>query len=254
MLTILSPAKTLDLETPPYDTRTQPEFLKEATELNKTLRKCSAKDLQSLMGLSEKLATLNVDRNKAWATPFSADNAFTAAFAFQGEVYVRLDAKSFTKADLTFAQDNLRFVSGLYGILRPLDLMQPYRLEMGTRLKTKSGKNLYEFWGSSLAEHLNETLSTHKSKVLINLASTEYSKAVPTRSLDAEVITPVFKEKKGDSYKVVAILAKRARGLMARYIVKKKLKSPEKLKDFDVDGYAYNATLSTDSDWVFTRD
>ena len=169
-------------------------------------------------------------------------------------MYVRLDAKSFTKADLTFAQDNLRFVSGLYGILRPLDLMQPYRLEMGTSLKTTAGKNLYDFWSSALSEHLSETLASHKSKVLINLASNEYSKAVPKGALDAEIITPIFKEKKGDSYKVVAILAKRARGLMARYIVKKKLKSPAKLKDFDVDGYAFNPDLSTDSDWVFTRD
>ncbi len=254
MLTVLSPAKTLDLETPAFSTHTQPEFLKNAQQLNTELRGYSVTQLQTLMGLSEKLATLNVDRNQAWKPPFTAKNARSAIRAFQGEVYVRLDAKTFTQADLAFAQDHLRILSGLYGLLRPLDLMQAYRLEMGTSLKTDAGKGLYAFWGDSITQSLNNSLAGEKKPVVINLASNEYSKAITRKTLNAELITPVFKEKKGDGYKVIAILAKRARGLMARHIIKKKLKTPTGLKKFSADGYAYQPNLSTETEWVFTRD
>ena len=254
MLTLLSPAKTLDLDTPAFSTHTQPEFLKSAQLLNTELRDYSVTKLQKLMGLSEKLATLNVNRNQAWKPPFTTQNARSAIRAFQGEVYVRLDAKTFTQADLAFAQDHLRILSGLYGLLRPLDLMQAYRLEMGTSLKTEAGKGLYAFWGDSITQSLNNSLAEEKNPVVINLASNEYSKAITRKTLSAQLITPVFKEKKGDGYKVIAILAKRARGLMARHIIKKKLKTPAGLKKFSTDGYAYQPSLSTETEWVFTRD
>ena len=256
MLSVISPAKTLNPDTPSYDCSTIPAFLDEAATLNKALRRLKAADLESLMNISPKLSALNRERNLAWSTPFTTDNAQPAIHAFKGEVYMKLGAETLDSDDLAFAQDNLRILSGLYGILRPLDLMQPYRLEMGTGLKSKRGDNLYEFWDTRIAAEINRVLDHQKSgsRTLVNLASNEYFKAVSPGHLNADIITPVFKERKGDAYRVVAILAKRARGLMARYIITGRITSPEALKSFDVDGYAYNAELSDATNWIFTRD
>lgn len=256
MLTLISPAKKLNDCAPQVKNFTTPAFLDDSTKLNKALRRLQVKDLQNLQYISQKLAELNRERNMAWATPFTPENAQPAIHTFNGEVYMRLDAASFSAADLKFAQDHLRILSGLYGILRPLDLMQPYRLEMGTPLKSGKTKGLYDFWGSRITENINEQLATQpaKQRALVNLASHEYFKAVSPKQVNAPLITPIFKERKDDGYRVIAILAKRARGLMARYIIENRLTTPEPLKKFTVDGYSFNASMSNDSDWVFTRD
>jgi len=254
MLIVISPAKKLDYETPAITSEfSTPDFMGDSKQLIKRLRDFSALDLAELMKLSMKLAELNFDRYEAWKPTCTKKNAKQALLAFQGDVYKGLDAASFTSTDFTFAQQHLHILSGLYGILRPLDLMQPYRLEMGTRLDTSRGKNLYEFWGSTITEGLNKQLKKLKTKTLINLASNEYFKSVKTKELDAEIITPAFKEFKNGDYKMIGIYAKRARGLMSRYIIKNKLKDPESLKDFDEEGYRFSSKLSKGNTWVFTR-
>ena len=254
MLFLLSPAKSLDYATPVGKVpHTLPLFVKQSTVLIKLLVKKSPRQISKLMDLSDDLSNLNVARYKAWSPEFTVDNAKQAALAFNGDVYGGLDAKTLSSEDLAWAQAHVCMLSGLYGVLRPLDLMQPYRLEMGTKLANKQGSNLYEFWGTQISEHLNERLQTDKKPVVINLASIEYFKAVNRKALQARVIDCVFEEFKNDQYKVISFMAKRARGLMARYAVTHQAKTPKKLEDFDEEGYAFDASASQPDRLVFRR-
>ncbi len=254
MLIVISPAKTLDYATPPVTERfTQPQFLDQSEELIRVLRNYSALDIAELMHLSMKLAELNFERYQDWSRPLTPKNAKPAALAMKGDVYTGLDAETFSEQDFDFAQDRLRILSGLYGVLRPLDLMLPYRLEMGTKLKTERGDNLYQFWGERITEALHRLLAEQAKPVLINLASNEYFKAVRPKTLDAEIITPQFKERKGDGYKMISFYAKKARGLMSRYAIQHRIEDPEPLKAFDLEGYRYSPGLSKGANWVFTR-
>jgi cytoplasmic iron level regulating protein YaaA (DUF328/UPF0246 family) len=255
MLTVISPAKTLDFETPPSTRKsTQPQFLGRSAELVEDARAMSPADIRSLMGVSEKIAELNHRRFMNWGTPFTLDNAKQSVFAFKGDVYTGLEAETLSTAQLNFAQKHLCILSGLYGLLRPLDLMQPYRLEMGLKFANRAGSNLYEFWGDSITTALNGLLKKSGSRVLVNLASNEYFKSVQPGALDAEIITPVFKDLKGGKYKIVSFYAKKARGQMARFIIDHELNEPEGMKKFKVDGYRYNRTESSAREMVFTRD
>ncbi len=255
MLAIISPAKTLDYESElPAFEPTQPEFLEEAQQLITALRKKSRPQLREMMGISEPLADVNYDRYKRWQTPFSEDNARAAIFAFKGDVYTGFDLPSYGKRDLQFAQKQLRILSGLYGILRPLDLMQPYRLEMGTNLKNPGGKNLYEFWKEVATSSVNEAIKKSGSTSLVNLASKEYFSVLDQNSLKGEVVTPQFKELKNGSYKIISFFAKKARGSMCDFMIRERIKEPEGLKRFEVDGYQFNPKLSEGQEWVFTRD
>jgi hypothetical protein len=252
MLMVISPAKTLDFDTPPVTQQhSQPRFLDDSAKLIKQLRKLSSADIASLMKLSDKLAGLNVARYESWQTPFDLDNAKQAVLAFKGDVYTGLEAETLTKAGFDYAQQHLRILSGLYGVLKPLDLIQPYRLEMGTKLDNPAGKDLYAFWGSKLRESLEQEL---EDEVLINLASNEYFKAIEAKKIKARIITPVFKDWKNGQYKMISFYAKKARGLMSRFIIDKKLKDAEKIKQFDYDGYRFNEAMSEGDNWVFTRD
>ncbi|UZJ43709.1 peroxide stress protein YaaA [Marinimicrobium sp. C6131] len=255
MLMLISPAKTLDFETAPVtDRSTQPDFLDQSQELIGVLRDLAPQDISSLMGISDKLGQLNYDRYHQWQTPFTSGNAKQAALAFKGDVYTGLNAEQFKEGDFTFAQKHLRILSGLYGLLRPLDLIQPYRLEMGTRLSNPRGDNLYQFWGERLTRAINQQLDTLKSSVVVNLASNEYFKSVQPGKLSASLVTPVFKDWKNGQYKIISFYAKKARGLMAAYAIQNRIQDAEDLKAFDVDGYAYNDALSKGAQWVFTRD
>jgi hypothetical protein len=252
MLMVISPAKTLDFDTPPTtEVATQCDFLDESAKLIKILAPMSLPQVATLMDLSDALAALNVARFSAWKRPFTAKNAKQALLAFNGDVYEGLDAPSLKKAGLERAQKHLRILSGLYGLLRPLDLMQPYRLEMGTSLTNSKGKDLYAFWGDQLGKALNAELAAHRSKVLINLASDEYFKAV--KGLEFPVVTPVFQEKKGDTFKVVSFSAKRARGLMVRYVIDHKIDDPAGLRDFDSEDYKFDAKASSSEKLFFRR-
>ena len=254
MLIVVSPAKKLDYETPAKTkTSTMPDFLDQSQILIDRLRQFSAIDIAELMHVSMKIAELNFDRYEGWSLPLSTDNAKQAMFAFKGDVYTGLDAESFSAKDFTFAQKHFRVLSGLYGLLRPLDLMQPYRLEMGTRLKTDRGNNLYEFWGSTITGGLNKQLKKIKSDYLINLASNEYFKSVRPKELNAEIITPEFKEFKNGDYKMIGIYAKKARGMLSRYIIQNQLSDPEDIKSFSIDGYKFNKKLSKGNKWAFIR-
>ena len=255
MLAILSPAKTLDYQTPlTTDKSSAAEFNGESKELIATLRKFAPADIASLMKISDKLAELNHRRYAEWQPKPSDDNARPAVFAFKGDVYQGLDAGSMSARDINFAQKHLRVLSGLYGLLRPLDLMQPYRLEMGLKFSNRGGRNLYEFWGEEITQLLDTEIDKSGSSVLVNLASNEYFKAVKPRQLNAEVITPVFKDLKNGDYKIISFFAKKARGVMARYIVEQRLNDPEELKGFCGAGYYYSAERSTADSWVFLRD
>lgn len=254
MLLVISPAKTLDYETPPTTARyTLPAWLDQSQLLVARARRYSAHDLVELMEVSLAIAELNVERFASWQTPFTPHNAKQALLAFKGEVYNGLQAATLDEAGLAFAQQHLRILSGLYGLLRPLDLMQPYRLEMGRPIDTARGRNLYAFWGSMITEGLNAQLKTLNSPYLINLASTEYFKAVKPKLLDGTIITPEFKEKKSGAYKMLGVYAKKARGLMSRFVIDNRITDPQELQRFDAEGYRYNAPLSTDSTWLFTR-
>ncbi len=254
MLIVISPAKKLDFESlPQTDDFTIPDCLDDASELIKTLRKYSPKQLEKLMHLSSNLAKLNHDRYHDWSLPFNPQNAKQAILTFKGDVYAGMNIESFSADDLNFTQDHLRILSGLYGLLRPLDLMQPYRLEMGTRLQNERGKNLYEFWGNKITELLNTQLKEQDTDTLVNLASNEYFKSVKPKALKGKIITPVFKEKKDDSYKIIGIYAKKARGMMSAFILKNKLDNIEQIKEFKEAGYAYNPDLSSETDWAFCR-
>lgn len=254
MLIVLSPAKTLDFESPiKANKTTEPDFIARSAELVATLRTMPPAQIGSLMSISDSLAQLNVARYASWSKKFTTDNSRPAMLAFDGDVYEGLDARSLSARQLDWAQKHLRILSGLYGVLRPLDLMQPYRLEMGTRLATKRGKDLYAFWGDQITEALNTSLNVAKAEVLVNLASEEYFKSVKPAKLDRPVITPVFEEWKGGGYKIVSFFAKRARGLMARYAIEHKLTKAEQLKDFDSEGYVFEAKVSNESRLVFRR-
>lgn len=255
MLALISPAKTLDYETAlPTDTYTQPRLLEQSQQLIDVCRKLSATEIASLMTVSEKIANLNVERFRDWNADFDFSNARQALFAFKGDVYTGLDAYHLKDQDIDFAQQHLRMLSGLYGLLRPLDLMMPYRLEMGTKLKNKRGHNLYEFWGSIITNQINQDLAEIDSKVLVNLASDEYYKSVNEKNIQAEIIKPVFLDQKNGKYKVISFYAKKARGLMARYLIENKLSQVEQLKAFNSEGYYFDAESSSNKELVFKRD
>ncbi|MGB4061438.1 MAG: peroxide stress protein YaaA [Burkholderiaceae bacterium] len=256
MLFLISPAKALDYDTPPTTaTHTQPLFVPQATELIGVLKQKSPQDVATLMGLSDALAGLNVGRYQAWTPTFTPANAKQAVLAFNGDVYDGLSAKTLTEAELGWAQQHLCILSGLYGVLRPLDLMQPYRLEMGTRLATAQGSNLYRFWGSRVAEYLNQRAQADASPVVINLASEEYFKVVDPKVLKPRVVSCVFEEHRGGGqYKVISFMAKRARGLMVRHAIQTRAATPEALTTFTTDGYAFVPALSSTDKLVFRRD
>jgi hypothetical protein len=254
MLFLLSPAKSLDFETQPHVTsHTQPLFVRQSSQLIKVLREKSPQQIAELMSLSDTLSGLNVARYQAWSTRFTAKNAKQAALAFDGDVYGGLDARSLKPAQLDWAQAHLCILSGLYGVLRPLDLMQPYRLEMGTRLATDKGSNLYQFWGRRISDYLNERAAADSSPVIVNLASEEYFKAVDLKALKARVVSCVFEEFKGGKYKIISFNAKRARGLMVRYAIEKKIATVKKLEGFDAEGYRFDAAVSQPDRVVFRR-
>lgn len=254
MLLVVSPAKKLDFDTPLATNEfSQPTLLEHSELLMARCVKLSSDQIASLMKLSDKLAGLNAARFGEWSLPFTPDNARQAILAFNGDVYTGLDANSFSQADFSFAQQHFRILSGLYGLLRPLDLMQAYRLEMGTKLDNARGDNLYQFWGDIITDELNQALAEQSDKFLVNLASNEYFKAVNKKALKATIITPQFKDWKNDQYKMISFFAKKARGLMARFIIQNQLTDIEQLKNFDLAGYEFNADLTQANDWVFTR-
>ncbi|CCQ09397.1 UPF0246 protein YaaA [Pseudoalteromonas luteoviolacea B = ATCC 29581] len=241
MITVISPAKNLDYETStPINSFTQPDMLEHSEALIDVCRELSVQDLAKLMKLSDKLAALNVARFASWSQPFDETNAKQAIYAFNGDVYAGFAAYQASKETISYAQQHLRILSGLYGVLRPLDLMQAYRLEMGTSLENSRGKNLYAFWGSTIAEKLNEALRETNSTLIVNLASNEYFKAVDKKALQAEIITPIFKDQKNGQFKVISFYAKKARGMMARFIMDEKIGSLEGLQKFDKEGYFFS--------------
>lgn len=254
MLLVISPAKNLDYETPATTSRfTQPQHLEYSSQLIQQLRTYSVQDIAELMKLSDKLSALNVARYESWSQPFNSDNAKQAVLAFNGDVYSGLNAEDFNENELDFAQKHLRILSGLYGVLKPLDLMQPYRLEMGTKLVNSRGKNLYAFWGDIVTDDLNRSLTEEKQPVLVNLASNEYFKSVKPKNLQGRMVTPVFKDWKNGQYKIISFFAKKARGLMCRYAIKNQITDAEQLKNFDLGGYQYDESLSKEDTWVYTR-
>lgn len=254
MLTILSPSKTQDFASNGLpDLHSQPALLQQSEMLVEELQKQSAEDISKLMEVSDKIANLNWERFQQFNTPFSPENAKQALFAFKGDVYTGIDIKSYRQEDLVFAQNHLRILSGLYGLLRPLDLIQPYRLEMKIKLQNPRGKDLYTFWGNRLTEALNKSLAEQENEVLVNLASNEYFKAIKKKELKAGIVTPVFREFKNGKYSTIAIFAKKARGLMTDFIIKNKIDQPEKLKTFNQEGYEYSEMHSKANEWVFIR-
>ncbi|BBF84101.1 YaaA protein [Aquitalea magnusonii] len=254
MLMVLSPAKTLDYTTPPHTTRySQPDFLADSQQLITVLREKSPADIARLMSISDALATLNVGRYHDWTPDFTPDNAKQAVLAFMGDVYEGLDAASLNEAQLEYLQNHLRILSGLYGLLRPLDLMQPYRLEMGTKLANPGGANLYAFWGQRITNALNTLLDGSDKPVLVNLASDEYFKSVKTDKLHGRLITPVFQDFKNGQYKIISFYAKQARGLMARWAALHAVDTPEALQDFKLAGYQFDSSESDTQRWVFRR-
>ena len=259
MLILISPAKTLDFETlAPIAQFSQPDFLDDTAKLVKQLKQLSAGEISSLMKVSDKLGVLNSDRFKAWQADFDDANAKQALLAFQGDVYQGMQVDNFQPADFEYAQSHLRILSGLYGVLRPLDLIQPYRLEMGTKLahaklQDLSANSLYEFWGDKLVQTLNGQLEQQEQKVIINLASNEYFKAVKPKLLQAEIITPAFKDWKSDKYKIISFYAKKARGMMTSYIIKNRITNLNELQNFAEAGYSYNPELSDPKNPTFTR-
>jgi cytoplasmic iron level regulating protein YaaA (DUF328/UPF0246 family) len=254
MLIVLSPAKTLDYESPlSVKTHTQPDFIPRSSELIALLREMSPTKIGSLMKISDSLAHLNAGRYASWSKKFNFDNARQALLAFNGDVYEGLDAASLNTKALDYTQEHVRVLSGLYGVLKPLDLMQPYRLEMGTSFKNTVGKDLYAFWGDKITLALKEELEKQKSKTLINLASDEYFKSVKADKLGFPIVAPVFQDEKAGKYKIVSFYAKRARGLMTRYIVDNKIDKAADLKDFDYEGYKFAPKESTDAKPVFRR-
>ena len=255
MLAIISPAKRLDFKSPSTSAKhSLPVFLKESKQLINVMRTKSPADISKMMKLSSNLADLNYQRYAEWKTPFSPENAKPAALAFKGDVYVGLRADSFSPRDLTWAENHLRILSGLHGVLKPLDLIQPYRLEMGIKLETPKGQDLYDFWGDKVTNALNEVLHKQKQPILINLASNEYFGAVKPENIDARIITPRFKDLKNGRYKFLSFYAKKARGLMTRYFIEQRISSLKALKEFNVNGYYFSESLSRGDNWTFLRD
>jgi cytoplasmic iron level regulating protein YaaA (DUF328/UPF0246 family) len=255
MLAVISPAKTLDFETPaPTHKHSLPVFLEESKELIGALRQQSPADIAALMKISSKLADLNYQRYAEWKTPFTANNAKPAMLAFKGDVYIGLDGNSYSERDYSWAQKHLRILSGLHGILKPLDLIQPYRLEMGTRLRNGNGQDLYQFWGDKVTQELNVALAEQTQPILVNLASNEYFDVLDPSHIDARIITPTFKDLKNGRYKFMSFYAKQARGLMSSYLVKNRVSTLKALKAFDWRGYYYSEDLSRGDEWVFLRD
>ena len=249
MLAIISPSKTQDFSECNIDIFSQTRQLESSNELIGILKSKSKSQISKLMSLSEKLSELNFDRFQKFKLPFTLDNAKQAILAFKGDVYNGINAPDLSSEDLEFAQSKVRMLSGLYGVVRPLDLIQPYRLEMGTKLSNAKGSNLYDYWGSEISNVLNED----EPDLIVNLASNEYFKAIDKNTLKANILDIVFKEKKGETYKVIGIYAKRARGLMINYIIRNRLENPEALKDFSDEGYRFDRDLSSDSSWVYLR-
>ncbi|RJX74385.1 peroxide stress protein YaaA [Vibrio sinensis] len=255
MLIVVSPAKTLDYESPLATQKfTQPELVDYSKQLIDVCRQLTPADIASLMKVSDKIASLNVARFEQWSEEFTTENARQAILAFKGDVYTGLDAQTLSDADFEYAQKHLRMLSGLYGLLKPLDLMQPYRLEMGTKLANEQGSNLYQFWGSTITEKLNAAIEAQGDNVLINLASNEYFKAVKPKLLDAQIVTPVFKDCKNGQYKVISFYAKKARGMMARYIIENRIDSVADLTQFDSAGYYFVEEESSPTELVFKRE
>ena len=252
MKIIISPAKSLDFETKaPTSLHTQPRFLEQSEKLNKKLKTLSKKNIAELMKISDALSALNYDRNQTWKTPFSPNNAKQAIYSFTGEVFRGIDAQSLSEEKIPLLQDRLRILSGLYGILKPLDLIQPYRLEMGTKLSVQKTTNLYKFWDDQIAKSLNEELE--EGELLVNLASTEYFKVIPKKILKVPMVTPVFKDFKNGEYKTIMTFAKKARGLMVRYIIDHNIKTIEGLKNFNVERYRFSEEMSSENELLFTR-
>lgn len=255
MLILVSPAKTLDYESSlPTQKHTLPQLTEHSAELIEVCRKLAPEDIASLMKVSDKIAGLNVARFAQWQKTFDFDNSRQAIFAFKGDVYTGLDALSLTQADIDYAQYHLRMLSGLYGLLKPLDLMQPYRLEMGTKLDNDRGTNLYQFWGDIITDEVNKALEEQGDQWLVNLASNEYFKAVKQKNIKGTIVTPVFKDCKNGTYKVISFYAKKARGMMARYIIENQVESLDQLKQFDVAGYYFVPAESTETELVFKRE
>jgi len=255
MFFVLSPAKNLNEKDPsPVSSFTLPDLLPEAEILMQELRQLAPQQIAELMHVSDKIALLNAERNAEWHTPFTPDNAKQAVFMFNGDVYEGIAADTLKPEQIQYLQQHVRLLSGLYGILRPLDLMQPYRLEMGTAFANTRGKNLYEFWGDIITDLLNDTLAQAGSDILVNLASQEYFKSVNTKKLNARLITPIFKDEKNGKYKIISFYAKRARGLMVRYAAEHSITEPEMLKNFDYEGYSFNEAASNEAEWVFMRE
>ncbi|HEY0285684.1 MAG TPA: peroxide stress protein YaaA [Pseudomonas sp.] len=255
MLMVISPAKTLDFETPPTTHRfTQPQYLDHSQELITQLRELTPAQIGQLMHLSDKLSGLNAARFGSWNPAFTPENAKQALLAFKGDVYTGLQAETLSEADLDYAQIHLRMLSGLYGLLRPLDLMQPYRLEMGTRLANSRGKDLYAFWGTRISEWLNEALAEQGDDVLLNLASNEYFSAIKRSALNARVIDTEFRDLKNGQYKIISFYAKKARGMMSRFVISQRISHPNDLKQFDEQGYRFNSEQSKPDKFVFLRD
>ena len=254
MITVLCPAKKLSNKCSANTSMfTEPKFLVQSQELITILKKKSPEDLQELMGISENLSILNWERFQSWKLPLNKNDSREAIFCFEGDTYTGLNANDLNKQDIAFAQNHARILSGLYGLLRPLDLILPYRLEMGTRLMNDEGNNLYHFWGDKLVKAISKELDSHDEKILINCASVEYFKSLNQDSLDIKVITPQFKEMKNGKYKIISFFAKKARGMMARYIIKNQIGDPKSILQFDYAGYKYNRVLSTLNEPVFTR-
>ena len=254
MLALISPAKKLKFETrDPSMLSSTPVFTSETDQLIAVARKLTRADLRQMMKISDNLAELNYQRFQTFSKTPGENDTKQAVLAFAGDTYTGLDADTLDKKDLAFAQAHLRILSGLYGLLKPLDLIQPYRLEMGRKLKTKRGETIYAFWGDLIASELDNQLAGHKYPVVLNLASNEYFKAAKTKALRARVINMVFKEQKGDDYKIIGLFAKRARGAMARFMIKHRIENPADLKEFAKDGYKHRPEMSDDENWVFTR-
>ena len=255
MLIVVSPAKTLDYESPLATEKfTQPELIEYSKQLIEVCRKLTPVDVASLMKVSDKIADLNVGRFQEWSEAFTQQNARQAILAFKGDVYTGLAAETLSEDDFDYAQQHLRVLSGLYGLLKPLDLMQPYRLEMGTKLSNENGTNLYQFWGNVITDKLNQAMVEQGDNVLINLASNEYFKAVKPKDLDAQVVTPIFKDCKNGQYKVISFYAKKARGMMVRYIIDNRISSVASLTAFDAAGYYFVEEESTPTELVFKRE
>ncbi|MEN2284190.1 peroxide stress protein YaaA [Algoriphagus sp. SE2] len=250
MLILISPAKTLDYSVPPIKSHSLPDFQSDTQSLVRIMKKKSASEISGLMDISDSLATLNEERYKTFQKEFNFENSKQALLAFKGDVYTKIDVDQYDESDYDFAQNHLRILSGLYGLLKPLDLIQPYRLEMGTKLENKKGKNLYAFWDKKIAKAINKVA---QGETIINLASQEYFKAVDQKSLKSPVVTIHFKEYKDETYKVVGFFAKQARGMMTNFAIKNRITEPQDLKSFNQEGYEYSENLSSKTDWVFVR-